>query len=380
MDPAELSSWLIVRPENTSRSLMWTHGVVVQSKAMTTTRFKWFCLCSETCKKEQFYVMLGMEKSSSNPTKHLRNKHDIESLRSASISENKMNLKRHVNEIQNSTIFAENETLAHEYSYTMLAIEANLPHNFVSGKPFRKFAALSCKGAFNKKLHPELVLVRIAELYITLKEQIKAKIAKDTSSAGIPIIHLLIDEWFATQLKQRFIAIRIRYVDEDFKLVTIALSIRHYDREKINPHLLTASETLLHWTRGILSEFSISEDMIYSATTDAGPEVRCMVSKLMGKPWEWCVAHLLTNALKESVGWLKSQIRKGERSEIRNIVKKMNAMTARIRVSKVAMPVLENIIIAKMGKKLVLKPYLEIRFLGLVTAFERILKIWACLV
>lgn len=380
LESSQMVSWAVVYPEKANKSSMWTHGVVIQSKTEENPTFKWLCLSSESCKINKHQINLGMSKSSSNVAKHLRSVHSYESIRSAKMSDTKKKKNQHVNEIKNSKMFLENEMMAHEYSYTMMAIEANLPHNFVSSEAFRKFASLSCKEAFNEKLHPGLVHVRITELYISLKEQIKGKITKDTSGAGIPIIHLLIDEWFATQLKQRFIAIRIRYVDEDFNLVTISLSVRHYDRQQVNPEMLTASETLLHWLRGVLSEFSISEDMIYSATTDAGPDVRCMICKLMGKPWEWCVAHLLTNALKESIGWLKSQIRKKEQTEIRNLVKKMNAMVARIRNSKIAMPMLEHIIIATLGKRLKLKPYLEIRFLGLVTAFERILRIWPCLV
>ena len=116
LEKHEMSSFLIVRPQKASKSLMWSHGIVVESIASSDKYYKWFCLCSEYCKEAKFSCMLGPTKSSSNPTKHLRKDHELESLRSTVILENKIKMLRHVNVIQNSTMYVENEMLAHEYS------------------------------------------------------------------------------------------------------------------------------------------------------------------------------------------------------------------------------------------------------------------------
>ena len=194
------------------------------------------------------------------------------------------------------------------------------------------------------------------------------------------MVHLLIDEWWCKLLRQRFIAIRIRYVDPNFELVTFLLSIRHYDKSTVHPDVKLASEILMHWTRGILNEYGITIAMIYSSTTDAGPEVRCMITKYFKLPWEWCIPHLLANAVKETWGQLASQKKNNTETEIRNLLEKINAMIARIKNTESALDALEVIVREKFGRKLVLVSYLDIRFLGVVVVLERIIKLWSCLV
>ena len=121
------------------------------------------------------------------------------------------------------------------------------------------------------------------------------------------MFHLLIDEWWCKLLRRRFIAIRIRFVDESFELVTMLLSIRHYDRRSVPDNISSASDILLQWLKGVLAEFGLVVDDFLSSTTDAGPDVKFLTSKLMGVLWEWCVAHMLTNAVKEACGWLRNK-------------------------------------------------------------------------
>ena len=121
------------------------------------------------------------------------------------------------------------------------------------------------------------------------------------------MVHLLIDEWFCKVLKLRFIGIRIRYVNAEFELVSKLLAIRYYDKSQINKNAYTASELLREWTKSIFREFSIDLFTIFSAKTDSGSEVKYMITKPMAANWDWCVAHMLTNTVKEACGQLKSQ-------------------------------------------------------------------------
>ena len=216
-------------------------------------------------------------------------------------------------------------------------------------------------------------------MYVAIKNIIKEKIRNDVKSASLPVIHLLIDEWWSKLLKQRFIAIRIRYVDSNFELNTFLLSVRHYDKAKVDKDVKKASEILEHWMKGVLSEFGINVSMIYSATSDAGPEVRCMLSKLMSLPWEWCASHLLTRAIKETCGQLKSQEESEEFQEIRKLVQLINKVVSKIQNTESALKAFERICWERFGKHYVLKSYLDIRFLGIVNMLERVVKLWSCL-
>lgn len=157
------------------------------------------------------------------------------------------------------------------------------------------------------QIHSETVIHRIVEMYASIKRCIIDRIRRDLGTFKFPIVHLLVDEWACKLLKRKFIGIRIRYVNEEFELVTMLLSVRFYDKSKVDEDISKASDVLLHWTRSVLHEYQIPENMIFAATTDAGTEVRFMASKLLNLRWEWCCSHLITNAIKEACGQLQSQ-------------------------------------------------------------------------
>ena len=140
------------------------------------------------------------------------------------------------------------------------------------------------------------------------------------------------------------------------------LSIRHFNPDSLLDNLMSASEVLLHWVKGILHEFGLSSDDFYSATTDAGPEVKCMVSKLMRLEWEWCVSHLITNGIKEACGWINKP--NPHQREVQQIPKAVNAVIAKVEVSKPALAAFRRICLMKIGKELSLKKYLKIRSAG----------------
>lgn len=132
----------------------------------------------------------------------------------------------------------------------------------------------------------ETVYRRIVEVYVSIKAIIAENIQEHCASAKIRIIHLIVNEWTCQLLRYRFITIRFSYTNENFNVVSALLTVRHFDRKAVSDELMTDSEVLLHWVKGVLLEFGISQSMIFSATTEAGPDVRCITSKSMGIEWE----------------------------------------------------------------------------------------------
>lgn len=357
---------------------MWTKGVVVRKKVAKgeADQYRWYCLATGKCREQQFYLSLGTSKSSSNAVKHLKG-HGIESERSKSMSASKIKHVAAINEMKQSKLYYEDETRAFEFAYTIMAVRNLLPHCLVESSGFRFFAEIVAKPSLNLHMHAKMVNTRIVELYHSIKTLMIEKIRTDCHDTKLPMMHLLVDEWSCKQLKQRFIAIRVSYINEYFEPVSMMLSVRHFDRSLMTEDFISASHLLKDWTLSVLREFGIDQNMLFSATTDAGPDVRCMTSKLMGLEWEWCAAHLLANATKEACGMLKSQSK--EENKMRYILKTINSMTARIQNSKHAIQAYSKISKSILGRSLELKPYVEIRFLGALKTLQRILIVWPCL-
>jgi hypothetical protein len=156
------------------------------------------------------------------------------------------------------------------------------------------------------------------------------------------------------------------------------LSMRHFNRNLVPSHITTASEILLHWLKGVLREFGLVIEDFIASTTDAGPDVRFMASKLMTSEWEWCVAHMLANSVKESCGWLKNK--NMIQQDVRMMIQSMNKMIASIENSKPALAAFRRICQLRLGKEITLHKYLEIRFVGVVLTLSRTLELYDCLV
>ena len=372
--PEDKTTWKVIYQEKHHKSEMWTSGVVLQSNK--TSEFKWYCLASKKCKDLNTCVNLGKTKSSTNVVKHLK-QHSIVSERSITMSANKEKRKNEAHIIEESSLYQNHFILASEFITTMMVIRCLLPQSFVESPGFRFFAQFNCKPSVNQKFHAGVLFHRIVDLYAACIRSMKHQIQIQKKSAKIPMFHLLIDEWWCKLLRQRYIAIRIRFVDENFELVTMLLSIRHFNRNLMPVDMTKASEILLHWLKGVLIEFGLGIQDFYSATTDAGPDVKFMTSNLMGVQWEWCIAHMLTNAVKEACGWLKNK--NPIQQEVKAILKIANRVIAEIHNSKPALASFRRICLLRLGKELVLKTYLQIRFVGVVRTLERILEVWDCL-
>ena len=318
-------NYTVVPKEKTFKSSMWTNGVVLQAKGVP--EYTWVCLRSPKCQEKGVHVLLGKNKSSSNAVKHLREQHNVESERSKTMSASKKTRQARlddfaqvcveattVNSIDDdykSSIYREKKAYAIELVVTLFIVRCFLSHSLVESEGFRFFVNFACIAAFNQKMHARIVTHRIVELYASLKNALIQKIKTDLKNVKYPSIHLLIDEWHCKLLRRRFIGVRVRYITEDFELVTMLLSVRFYDKSRVEEDIGKASAVLQHWVRGVLREYELHEDLVFAATSDAGSDVRYLLSKRLNLRWEWCCAHcdthLISNAIKEACGKLKSQ-------------------------------------------------------------------------
>lgn len=56
------------------------------------------------------------------------------------------------------------------------------------------------------------------------------------------------------------------------------------------------------WLLLMLSDFRLSPKDFYSATTDAGSDVKAMMTSELELRWRWCTAHLMSAATKMACG------------------------------------------------------------------------------
>lgn len=63
------------------------------------------------------------------------------------------------------------------------------------------------------------------------------------------------------------------------------------------------SDLLQDYLESVLKEYDLDVSMLFSATSDAGSDVKRLCDILLPGLWEWCVCHMLNCTLVEVVFW-----------------------------------------------------------------------------
>ena len=93
------------------------------------------------------------------------------------------------------------------------------------------------------------------------------------------------------------------YVDRDWQLRSRLLAVRQFNptTEMLESNRL--SEVLEKYLKSVLVEYDLDVSMLFSATSDAGSDVKRLCDILLPGLWEWCICHMLNCALVEVCVW-----------------------------------------------------------------------------
>ena len=93
--------------------------------------------------------------------------------------------------------------------------------------------------------------------------------------------------------------IRLFYVDRNWQLKSRLLAVRQFNptTETLESHRVSA--LLQSYLESVLEEYDLDVSMIFSATSDAGSDVKRLCDVLLPSLWEWCVCHMLNCSLVE---------------------------------------------------------------------------------
>lgn len=93
--------------------------------------------------------------------------------------------------------------------------------------------------------------------------------------------------------------VRLFYVDRSWKLKSRLIAVRQFNP---TPEMLEGnrlSALLEKYLKSVLDEYGLDVSMVFSATSDAGSDVKRLCDILLPGLWEWCICHMLNCALVE---------------------------------------------------------------------------------
>lgn len=186
-------------------------------------------------------------------------------------------------------------------TFTLLLIGRSEPFNIVEDPRMRYF--FSHIPGFPKQLSVEAVRRHVIELYLSIKKSMVTTIDHMKSlHPNIPFFHLNVDLWTCVATKDKYLGVRVYFVDENFVYRSLLLACKVFKPASVIRSQERLSDILKSWVFDVLEEFHLSQKDLMSSTTDAGSDIRRLCDVLLPSAWEWCIPHLLNCALAEAFG------------------------------------------------------------------------------
>ena len=113
----------------------------------------------------------------------------------------------------------------------------------------------------------------------------------------VPFINVVIDGWKSKTSGNKYVGVRIYFVNELGIMVTKLLSVRQFDPTILQRSSLQLSKIYHHWMVWVLEEFGIL-DKVYTAVSDAGSDMKKCLQTFASLQWSWCIFHGLNAAVK----------------------------------------------------------------------------------
>ncbi|CAM9755873.1 unnamed protein product, partial [Hapterophycus canaliculatus] len=149
-------------------------------------------------------------------------------------------------------------------------------------------------------IHKEATKHMVIELYAATASRFKKELAAEIGS--LPLLHLNLDLWVDKFSSLKYMGVRLFYVDRKWELKSRLLAVRQFNPSKEMLESQRLSILLEDYLKSVLEEFDLDTTKLFSATSDAGSDVKRLCNVLLPGLWEWCVCHMINCALVEALG------------------------------------------------------------------------------
>ncbi|EGZ30221.1 hypothetical protein PHYSODRAFT_323627 [Phytophthora sojae] len=157
---------------------------------------------------------------------------------------------------------------------------------------------------------------------VILKEVVTKELIgfiRDNRLGHIKCLTMVVDFWTPKHGGEKYLGLRIYFVDSHFRLRTVLLGTRHFlpmygERDQ------GIRGPFERWICGILFDFGLSPSDFFGSTTDSSPDVKWMMNEGLGLKWEWCIPHMVNAATKMGCGLT----RKSHNPEMSELLSKLS--------------------------------------------------------
>ena len=268
-----------------------------------------------------------------------------------------------------------NPTRYHEINMAKIFVAKLLPFTFPECPEVRTFAGmLDSEGHFKNDLTRHRMKKIILEMYAATALKLAQALTAASHECSIPVLHLNIDMWTCLLTHDKYIGLRIFFVDNLWEMRCSRLAVR-LSRPAASMGSVRLSELLKFWCERVFNEFRFDDKFIGSATSDAGSDVKRVLSTLLAPSWDWCISHLCNCALVDAFG-TDIHLRKCHNLEFRALLKRVKSIIEHLHKIHATRIKFEDLQFQETGSRLRLVRDMPNRWLGTIRVIERFLKLW----
>lgn len=215
------------------------------------------------------------------------------------------------------------------------------------------------------------------EIYCAVKEDVLSDIRRIKADYDIPFICFYVDLFTSKTSNQKYVAIRIGYMQRSGFLGGHNIAVRAYSPCADDLESQAASELLVKWCGAIAAEFEIDihKDCLTSSS-DSGPDVRRALDTLVPVMREWCISHWMHRALMESFGTSIDK-RQSKNLRARAVFDRLRKTVERINKSTHTKARFEEAVQEEFGRFLKLSNAPGHRWASVEGVLRRVLQLWA---
>ncbi|CAM9751414.1 unnamed protein product, partial [Phaeothamnion confervicola] len=198
---------------------------------------------------------------------------------------------------------------------------------------------------------------------------------QEARDSPVPLLHIFVDFWTSKISNEKYIGIRVIYVNVKFETVSALLGVRYFAPDSdVVDQAAFASDTQLQWVVAVLAEHGLQLKHLAGSTSDSGSDIKHMCSVLLGVPWSWCLCHVINCALVEGMGTALDKS-KSKNKPMRGLLTKVRKLAEHLSKSSRLRQKFLDLQFEQMKTMLKLPTDVPQRWLSTIRLLERVLAL-----
>lgn len=154
----------------------------------------------------------------------------------------------------------------------------------------------------SRSLCSKRVKCHVVELYSATKASIMKDVEAVQRTAILLPFSLGIDMWKCAVTGDKYLGVRLSWVDLSGKSLSPLLEVKKYDYLSLAKDAGRGSEIIAIWTQEVLKEFGVMLNMLSASVSDCVSDIKRACTTVIGTDWEYSMVRMINCSIASAFG------------------------------------------------------------------------------